>query len=398
MKSSSFDVRSCHSLILEKLRVRSLMKQAQMGGSQRQQQGMGHGQHGQPGRYFPNQQHQSGGLDQSFQVSSYHALASVIDFQSNLQIQAVGSLLSFVHSTVFRMQDGDYIIVNDCVRANVSQYMSISSSTLSALHIFATEHHPLAAAKGAGNAKEGFSLFSLLDKTSSRSGRQRLRDIMLKPLVNVNAIAMRQDGVELFTLPEMNDTGGSIMKLLSRIVAVDKILIRIQKCTSKPSDIVALIRTLGVASHICDTLQHEVLFNLRQRVRPDPSEFPDGVLPAAAWQGGGGGGGGDDDNERVAQYVAFVEGILQSCRVTEINNLKEQLSEVIDESATDDWHAVVIRQGYSETLDQLKEQYACLPEVLEVNGEKVRARLPTLDQEIIQVIFLPQVNDFGRMP
>jgi DNA mismatch repair ATPase MutS len=388
MKTSSFDVRACQSMILDKLRVRSIMKQAQTMG----QRLHGHGRAslhaaaaGQPDRHFPQQQQQQ--QHQSFQVSSYHALASVIDFQSNLQIQAVGSLLSFLNSTVFRLEDGGYIVVNDCVRAQVSQYMSISSSTLSALHVFATEHHPLVAAKGAGNAKEGFSLFSLLDRTSSRSGRQRLRDIMLKPLTNVDAIAMRQNGVELFMLPEMNDTGGSIIKLLGRVVAVDKILIRIQKCTSKPSDIVALVRTLGVAIHICDILQHEILFNLRQRiVRPDPSESGD--LPAD-WQGGGG-------DDRAAHYIAFVEGILHSCCVTELVDLNEQLSAAIDESATSDWQTVVIRQGYSETLDQLKEQYSQLPELLRVKGEEVAARLPAL-KEIIQVVFLPQVNHLACM-
>jgi MutS domain III len=389
LKTSSFDVRACQSMILDKLRVRSIMKQAQVMGQRLGHHGQQHA--AQPDRHFaqPHQQQQH----QSFQVSSYHALASVIDFQSNLQIQAVGSLLSFLNSTVFRLEDGGYIVVNDCVRAQVSQYMSISPWTLSALHVFATEHHPLVAAKGAGNAKEGFSLFSLLDRTSSRSGRQRLRDIMLKPLTNVDVIAMRQNGVELFMLPEMNDTGGSITKLLGRVVAVDKILIRIQKCTSKPSDIVALIRTLGVAIHICDILQHEILFNLRQRVvRPsDPlSKYPgEGGLPADSWQGGG-----DCDDDRAAHYVAFVEGILQSCCVTELVDLNEQLSAVIDESATSDWQTVVIRQGYSETLDQLKEQYAHLPELLRVKGKEVAARLPAF-KEIIQVVFLPQVNFVG---
>ena len=46
------------------------------------------------------------------------------------------------------------------------------------------------------HTKEGFSLFSLLDRTKSKVGKQKLREILLKPLYDKNLIIKRQDIIE----------------------------------------------------------------------------------------------------------------------------------------------------------------------------------------------------------
>lgn len=122
-----------------------------------------HNYHPDPDRNF---QHVSAGGTMMYQPSSFHYLAAVIDFDSKVLVQALGALLSYLQSTVFQLEEGKYIIINRIVEAKTSAYMVISQSTFSALHIFSTEHHPLIA-KGHGHSKEGFSLYSLLDRTKS---------------------------------------------------------------------------------------------------------------------------------------------------------------------------------------------------------------------------------------
>jgi len=335
MKTSVFDLRSCKALILQKLRVRSIMKQQRESG--------GHGRPGQPVRNFPLAPN-----TQSFQISSYHALASIIDFESTVLVKAVGSLLSFLYNSIFRLEaEGGHITVNDVVHAKASTYMNLSAQTLSALHIFATEHHPLVAAKGAGNSKEGFSLFSLLDKTRSRSGRQRLREWMLKPLLDTEAIAIRQNGVELMMQPEMQSAAGSILGLLGRVGAVDKILVRIQKCCAKPTDFLVLTRTLSAGVTICLNLQQDILWKLQQRAGPHPSQGPNGE-PIELW------------DEQAMQYLLFVEHILQRCHVAALQDLLERITSIVDEEATSESQSVAIRSGYHEQLDAFKQQYDSL--------------------------------------
>jgi len=336
MKSAAFDIRNCKALVLQKLRVRSLMKQVASQG--------GRGLYNGDGRQFLSV---ANGPDQQFRVSSYHALASVVDFDSTAQVQAMGSLLSFLQSTMFRMEDGGRVTVNDIVQARASMYMNLSSATLSTLHVFATEHHPLVA-KGAGNAKEGASLFSLLDRTKSRAGRNRLREWMLKPLLDLDAIATRQDGVELFLLPEIQTFAGTILKLLSSVGAVDQILVRIQKCCAKPSDFIVMSRSLSAATGIIGALD-EMLWNLRQPLMPDPQRMQQ--EQPETW-------GVDPQTE---PYVIFLEAILKRCNTPALQELHERLLSVVNIEATGEIQHVVIQQGYNEQLDDVKEQYLHLP-------------------------------------
>jgi len=69
MKSSNFDVRNCRAIVL-KLQVASLKKQ---------QQGQHAEHHDQQQRVFPNR-------SQTFKVSNFHALATLIDFESVAQV------------------------------------------------------------------------------------------------------------------------------------------------------------------------------------------------------------------------------------------------------------------------------------------------------------------------
>jgi len=341
MKSSNFDVRNCKALIL-RLQVASLLKQQ---GAQ-QAEGMPNQQ--QPQRHFPL----APDGDQIFKVSNFHALATVIDFESTAQVQAVGALLFFLQSTMFRFQEDGGMLVDDVVQAQVSLHMTVSADAFAALHIFATERHPLYAAKGGGHSKEGFSLFSLLDRTKSRAGRQRLREWMLKPLIDVEAIAARQDGVELFMMPEMRNPASSILTLLERVGAVEKILFRIQKCCAKPNDFVTLAKSLSSAIAIIDTLHEDVLWQLQQRVAAESASAQ--TLP------GEGSAMQVDRDHRTEHFVAFVSALLQQCHGEELQNLFERITSIIDEEATIECKTIVIRPGHHEKLDALKEQFGQL--------------------------------------
>ena len=356
MKSSNFDVRNCRAVIL-KLHVASLSRQPMQYGI--------HPDHS--NRAFPMDSNSG----QVFKVSNFHALATVIDFESIAQVQAVGALLFFLQSTMFRFQEGS-MSVQDIVRAHSFMHMNVSSDTFTALHIFATERHPLYASKGSGHSKEGFSLFSLLDRTKSRAGRQRLREWMLKPLIDAEIIALRQDGVELFMLPDMQGAVSNIGTLLERIGAVDAILFRIAKCCAKPTDFITLSKALSSAITIIDTLNEDVLWKLKQRVAALSSDSMHG-----------------DNSDEF--YGAFVSKMLQSCYGEELQNLFERITSIIDEEKTLESKAIAIRPGHHEKLDSLKEQFSNLPTVLSSVAHRLQESIPPL-KPYIEVLFIPQIG------
>lgn len=350
MKSSNFDVRNCKAVIL-KLQVASFTKQQ---GQYRDQQH----------RVFPNSM-------QTFKVSTFHALATLIDFECVAQVQAVGALLFFLQSSMYRFQEAT-MQVADIVQNQSSMHMTVSADAFAALHIFATERHPLYAAKGSGHSKEGFSLFSLLDRTRSRAGRQRLREWMLKPLIDVEEIAVRQDGVELFMMPDMQAAVGNILSLLDRIGAVDSILMRISKCCAKPTDFITLAKALSSAVAIIDTLNEDILWKLQQRVAAVPPEEM-------------------EVEQRDEFYVAFVSKLLQNCHGEELQKLFERITSIVDEEATLESKEIAIRPGHHEKLDAYKEQFDNLKDILSDVARGLQESIPPL-KPFIEVLFLPQVG------
>lgn len=373
LKMGAFEVRACKALIQQKLRVLTLRRRQPAQGH-----AIGYDDPHRNDRHFPL----AAGPYAIFRPSSYHSLAAVIDFDSKVQIQALGALLSFLQTTIFRLEEAGTITVNRIVQAKSSMYMHINAATFSALHIFATEHHPLIA-KGPGNAKEGFSLYSLLDRTQSKGGRQLLREWMLKPLIDMQAIVERQNVIELFMQPNINTTAGVLLNLLGKVGPIDKIILRMQKCATQPMDFLVLTRTLSAAVAICNNLRNDILPRL--------------------------------ELSNTNQSHGFLRSLCQRSNASVLIDLHEQISAIVDEEATNVLKtAVVIRHGFHQELDEWKDQYEFLEgtsrakatrryavfpltslvlyyiDTLEEVGAEIHKRHPELDD--LSVVFVPQVR------
>jgi hypothetical protein len=345
LKTGAFEIRACRALILQKLRVISLLRQ------DAREHAAGYDDPFRAQRQFP-----LAGPFESYQPSSYHSLAAVVDFDSKVQIQALGALLSFLQGTVFRLEDSGTVTVNRIVQAKSSLYMSINAATFSALHIFSTEHHPLIA-KGPGNAKEGFSLYSLLDRTQSKGGRQLLKEWMMKPLINLEAIRERQDAVELFVQTQLQTTTGVLLTFLAKIGPVDKILTRMQKCATQPMDFIVLTRTLAAAVAISNILQSDILPTL------------------------------EASNDESHQ---FFYNIFHRCNAPVLAELQQEIVDIVDDELTSELKtSVVIRRGFHQQLDEMKDQYETLEDILEDVGAEIQRQHPELD---LSVVFVPQVG------
>jgi len=344
--TSNFDLRNCMALILKKLRVLSLVRRTHTSS-------------------IPHTELPQRSTTLSGQAGfSYHSLGTLINFDSHLQVKCIGALLSHLRNTIFSIEPGGTITVNNIVHTQSSRYMNINDGTFSALKIFSTEHHPLMAVKGRGNSKEGPSLFSLLDKTASRGGRQMLRSWMLKPLLDRGQILLRQDGIELFLNPNSNveSSLGSIIYLLKEIGPITQIIRRLQKYDTVPEDFVTLTRTLSAAIEICRILS-DITVRLKALVLSLQSKNPPRVGQRHDRQEHAGGvfDGQLVECDRACRYITFVERILERCNIPSLTELDERISSIVDiQSTFNAKDTVCIRRGYDEELDNAKDQYACL--------------------------------------
>lgn len=321
LKSCAFELRQCKALILTKLRILTLFRTQNM---------------------LVNMDSQVRHMESSTKAE-YHSIASVIDFDSNVLIRAIGALLSFLQSTLFRMEEGSTVTVNNIRYLPNRRYMRIDFNTLNALHIFHTEHHPLMA-KGQSHTKEGFSLFALLDRTKSKMGRQCLKDLMLRPLLDPIEIIKRQDIISLLVDSErVASCIHVIEELLPKVAAVDKIILRMQKCHSNPIDFLHLTRTLEAAIQICNVIENDLKHIVTHGMQ---TATMTGLHGSVAVQ-------------NVSSHeLEWINNLLERCHMVILHDLLRRITAIVDLEATAlKKEAVVIQFGFHEALDNAKDAF-----------------------------------------
>lgn len=369
LKSKAFDLKNCKNLILNKLRVMALIHKKSRTDRSAQQMPQPNNMHGQ---YTSTQASTS-------TPSNYHSIASIVNFDSNILLRVLGSLLCHLQGTIFRLEEDATITVNTIQYAKSSQFMRIDTATLHALHIFSTKNHGRKS-KGTNIIKEGFSLFTLLDRTKSKVGKQCLKEWMLKPLLDPRAIEERQDGVSIFLRGDCREIAAALVNFLAKVGAVDKILLKMQKCHSVPMDFIVLSKTLSAATSIIATLNGELRNQLiqiqhtEQKMCRDEEQIGEGI-----------------DSILIRRQIAVVDSILSSCHVSVLHDLHERIISIIDQEGTaESKEAVVINYGFHEELDNAKELFDNLDETLSIAGSEVLQQYPSI--ESLKVVFLPQVG------
>jgi hypothetical protein len=347
LKSSAFEPRQCRSVILNQLRVLTLMRNVHPTTADRQRDDFDHAQN-----YTAAQR----------PANNFHSLSSIIDFDSPTLVRALGSLLVYLRNTAFRLEEGFTVTINNLRRcAAPESFLRLDESTLRTLRIFATDRHPLVVANGGGGkndrnrSKEGFSLFALLDRTSSKAGRERLRRWMAQPLRDVAGIRQRHVGIELFLHPECRPAVSLVIDQLSAVGSMDSILLRMQRCcAAQPNDFMALVRMLDASHAIIATLGGELrgkAYKLDGHVSSDSEQRQQQQQQQHQQQ------------QQQQQYpsVAYIDDLLRRCHVPVIRNLRERMAFVIDEEVTAEAKDhVVIHYGFNEELDRAKETFETL--------------------------------------
>ena len=153
--------------------------------------------------------------------TAYNSLSTLLDLEDATLVRALGGLLSYLQATLFRL-DSSKVAVHRVKNAKDMSFMKIDMPSLRSLHVFSEQRHPNIAGKSR-NSKEGFSLFSLLNKCSSSPGSRFLRAWMLRPLLDKDEISFRHDFVELFMRTELASVVGTIKKCYHKFGDVGRV-------------------------------------------------------------------------------------------------------------------------------------------------------------------------------
>ena len=241
--------------------------------------------------------------------------------------------------------------------------------------------------------KEGFSLYTLLDRTRSRMGRGRLREMMMQPLLDPHAIRRRYDGIDLFLRSDCQSAVGTLLALLGKVGAIDKILLRMQRVNAIAMDFLTLSQTLGCAVGICGTLAGDVKEVLRRAHQREVEERMQRQQQLGQQLGQP---HADETVEtggttEAMRQMAFLDDILRRCHVPTLRKLHERITTIVDHELTaEKKDSVEVHYGFHEELDAAKEAFDTLDETLSAVGSEVLAKHPELQR--LTVVFLPQVG------
>lgn len=119
----------------------------------------------------------------------------------------------------------------------LSNSMFVNADTLASLQILGSEHHPnhinQAPDKSKSGAKESLSVYGLFHiLTHTSQGKTKLRQMFLRPSIDLDLIHERQRTISVFLRPDNSADVGHICKLLRKIKNIKSCLLLIKKGVS----------------------------------------------------------------------------------------------------------------------------------------------------------------------
>lgn len=309
---------------------------------------------------------------------SVHALNSLVRLDAEAQVRATGALIALLQREGLLMSS--LALVRERALAG---FLTVDESSMAALGIFSLEAHPNRM-MGTGGAKEGLSVFGLFDTTLTPAGKRLLRAWFKRPLVDVQAVCERQEAVAWLLCNE--EDAAALAGALRRVKDLPALLMRLRTVaafTPKKSW-QALLDSLAALAQVQEALDcGAAALGETDKVKGMGVHPPDATrlfqrLAAAIHQ------------PALRAVYDLVGGVI------DFRPDEEQ-----DAGAETSQATAMVAPEVSEELDQLKDQYAALPELLtqvaELQLERIPAGAARPGGVSLSVSYIPKVGHAVRL-
>ncbi|KAE8186247.1 hypothetical protein CF335_g7499 [Tilletia laevis] len=258
----------------------------------------------------------------------------------------VGGGGSSVESTL-KITSIESIVLQDC--------LSISAESRIALDVFGEESH--AALHSASRKHEGLSLFAILDSTRTPLSHSLLRRWLLLPTTDIAVIENRQAAISTFSSHRNTAAIQSITRELKGVKNIPVMVTKLLNGTARLLDWKAVLKFCYHALII-----REAILDLS-----------------------------------VEEPVEVVDKAKGMCDKKVLNFCSQNIAGIIDFDESASESRICIKTGYDEELDQWKQLYAGLPDLLNRIAQDIR---PDVDPKFkeITVCYFPQLGYLLAIP
>ncbi|CAG8489217.1 10316_t:CDS:10 [Ambispora gerdemannii] len=289
----------------------------------------------------------------------YLKLSSIVNMDSVETVCCAGALLSYIararvtDELLYQQDQG--LKIQSVEQFSLKTFLHVNADTLCSLQIFEDESHPNMHTRS--RAKEGLSIFGILNKTRTPTGKQLFKQWFLRPSLDINILEERFRTIDCFLQPDNIHISEQLASCLKHVKNVPKIL---ESMKGKLS--IAEWQSLLQFAYYC--------LKIRNLVRELNS----------------------------SENIQIFNKIRETFVVTELKDIGSVINDVIDFDESANENRVVVKLHIDEELDEMKRTYNGLDDFLSEVAREIATTIPSEFASSLNVIYFPQLGYLITVP